>query len=71
MKFIDKYNKIQKIGCSVDVPWHVYRILGPKKIFIIVDQVDLGEDSCSLDEARKAIEFYVEQLGGLVMWDSK
>lgn len=71
MKFIDKYNAIQKIGSFVDVPYEVYCILGIKKIYIIEEQVQLGEDLCTLEKGRAAIAWYVEQLGGKVVWSAK
>lgn len=68
MKLIDKFAKIQKIGTHVDVPWSIYRILGPKRIYIIGDQIDLGVDTGDIEEVRNAVAYYVEQLGGKVEW---
>lgn len=69
---IERYEAIQKIGCDVDVPFHVYRIIGDKRISVLGDQVELGfdHDFVSLTEARAAVEWYVQQLGGTVKWPS-
>jgi hypothetical protein len=70
---IQKYRAIQKIGSEVNIPWQVNHILGcdHQKIEIFADQVSIGSDSCSLDEAREAVAWYVKQLGGKVEWDNE
>ena len=56
---------------SFEVPWDVWRLFGEKQkhLEIVVDQVSLGEDTASLEEARNAIAWYVDQLGGTVKWE--
>ena len=53
------------------VPYHVSCVFGtgvePR---VFGDQVTFGEDFVSLHEARVALEWYVEQLGGKVEWDA-
>ena len=70
---LQKYKAIQKIGCSVEVPWAAMRVLHgeSKTLDVWGDQVSLGEDFVSLQEAREAIQFYAEQLGGLILWDEE
>jgi hypothetical protein len=57
---------------DIEVPWHVWTKLGPcaKKISLAGDQASLTNeaDYASLEDLRKAIEFYVDQLGGTVKW---
>lgn len=72
---LEKFKEIQKIGLEVEIPFYnVSRLFfgsGNKKIHIFGDQIDLGgqdADFCSIDEARAAIEWYVEQFGGKVKW---
>lgn len=57
MKTLAKRLKEHK---DIEVPYHVWTCFG--------DQASLGEDAKSLDELRKAIEWYVEQLDGKVKW---
>lgn len=71
-RLIDKYVAIQKIGLDIEVPWEVSHVLGAaKKIMVLDDSVCLGDDTdyCSLLEARTALEWYVQQLGGQVKWE--
>jgi len=64
--------KLQK---EIEVPWHVLTKFGEsaKKITIIGDQVSLTgvADFGTVGELRKAIEFYIDQLGGKVEWEDK
>lgn len=71
-RLIDKYVAIQKIGLDVEVPWEVSHVLGAaKKIMVLGDSVCLGVDTdfCSLAEARAALEWYAQQLGGQITWE--
>lgn len=56
---------------EIAVPFEVWRIIGAKTITFFGDQLCLQNegDYARLDEARKAVEFYVEQLGGQVKWE--
>lgn len=72
---LDRFKEIQKIGLEVEIPFYnVSRLFfgsSKRKLYIFGNQVELGgEDSdfCSIDEARTAIEWYVEQFGGKVKW---
>lgn len=67
---IEKYKAIQKIGFEVDVPFEVWCCISSnmKVISIAGDHVSLGEDYVSLQQARSAVEWYVNQLGGNVDW---
>lgn len=69
----EKYKAIQAIGTEVEVPWDTWRMLSEKgrTIYINGNDISLGEDFGTLEEARKAIEFYVTQLGGTVKWSAK
>lgn len=53
------------------VPYHVSRVFSTEtEPRVFGDQVTFGEDFVSLQEARVALEWYVEQLGGKVEWDA-
>lgn len=54
----------------IDVPYNVWTKFGEKskQVLIAGDQVSLGEDYASLEQAQEAIEWYVNQLGGKVEW---
>jgi hypothetical protein len=68
---ITKIKKIKDIDTVVEVPWNVWRLFGTQQQRInIVDsnEISLGEDYATLEEARTAIKFYVEQFGGKVKW---
>jgi hypothetical protein len=60
--------KLQK---DIDVPWNTWRFFASscKKINLAGEQASFGEDYGSVEELRKAVEFYVEQLGGKVSWE--
>jgi hypothetical protein len=57
------------------VPYHVWRIFGGgrKNIDLYGNQASLceGGDFATLAELRVAVQWYVEQLGGVVNWDKK
>lgn len=67
---LTKYEAALKIGSTVEVPWHVKRILGDNKIGFYADQLCLSDegDYASLQECREAINWYAEQLGGSIKW---
>jgi hypothetical protein len=58
---------------DIEVPWHVFRFFdgNTKKIVLAGDQASLSSegDFGSLQELQKAVQWYVEQLGGKVKWD--
>lgn len=68
MKIIEQV-ELQK---DIEVPWHVWRMFGEgaKHITVMGKQVSLTSESDfgSVEELRKAVEWYVEQLGGTVKW---
>lgn len=71
---ISKFRAIEKIGTEVEAPFIVTRTIGTKRLAIMGDQVSIGHDDCdyvSVGEARLALEWYVEQLGGVVKWSKK
>jgi hypothetical protein len=59
-----------KLQNDIQVPFDVWRFFGinSKNIMVAGDQASLGEDFGKIEELRKAIEFYVDQLGGTVKW---
>ena len=66
---IERYKAIHKIGTEIAIPYHVWTKLGSvKSICVIGDEVGIGEDFCTVEEARTAIEWYATQLGGKVTW---
>lgn len=71
-RFIDRYNLIQNIGQSVEMPYDVWTTLGsePRQMYIMGDQIQIGDaDFKSFSEVRESIEWLVRQLGGSVNWD--
>jgi len=70
-RLIDKYNDIQKIGTTMDVPWEVWTVFYEKKIDIeiIGNDIYLGSDYSPIDKVRNAIEWFATQLGGKVKWE--
>jgi hypothetical protein len=55
---------------DIQIPWEVARFMDSKTIRFFGDQICLSNegDYATLAEARKAIEWYVDQLGGKVKW---
>lgn len=73
MKLINAYKEVQKINEQLpEYPWHVWtKLFGRKcKPEILGNQMSLSPDSdyCYIDEARSAVAYLVEQLGGTVKW---
>lgn len=66
MKIIEQV-KLQK---DIEVPYHVWRMFSEQCKFITLagGQASLGTDYGTIEELRKAVEFYVDQLGGKVKW---
>jgi hypothetical protein len=58
---------------SIEVPYHVWTTFGPgsKKIVVMGDQASLVEEGDYVDKEkiRKALEWYVDQMGGKVKWE--
>jgi len=65
-----KLNEQLKLQKDIEVPYHVWRMFGDQCRFITLagNQASLGEDYGTAEELRKAVEWYVEQLGGTVKW---
>jgi len=57
----------------IELPHHVVCAMGDTvtAITFFGDQLSFGEDYLSLQEARDAIAWYVDQLGGKVKWRKK
>lgn len=55
---------------NIPVPYKVWTCFGEdsKFIFLAGNQASLGGDYHDLATLRKAIEFYVDQLGGSAEW---
>ena len=55
---------------DIEVPYSVWTCFGEKSKVITIagDQASLGEDYKSLEELRKALDWYVNELGGSVKW---
>jgi hypothetical protein len=60
-----------KLQSDIEVPFEVWRFLGPQSKLILVrgDEASLGEDFGNKEQLQKAVEFYVDQLGGKVNWE--
>lgn len=71
MTLKQKFDAIQKIGTDIQVPFNHWRLLGTAShtLDIAGDQISLGEDFASLQDAQNAIAWYAEQLGGKVKWE--
>jgi hypothetical protein len=65
------YQYIKKSPEPIKVPFDVWRLFGnqAKHVYLSGKCVSFGEDYANIEEARKAIEWYVEQLGGNVNWE--
>lgn len=68
---IQKYAAIIKMNSNTTVPWYVWRCFNAqqKYVSIVGTAVCLGEDYVTITQARKAVQWYVEQLGGSVKWE--
>ena len=69
MKKLAEQLKLQQ---DIEVPYNVWRFFGTKDVTgtvrIAGDQACFGEDYGTQEELRKAVEWYVDQLGGKVKW---
>jgi len=57
---------------DIAIPWEVYTVISDSRIQITFagNQLSIGGgDYVELYEARSAIEWFVDQLGGKVKWD--
>lgn len=72
MTLKEKLEKIEELQ-EVTTPWEVMRLVG--KIELSGTQISFRADGhgdfVSLEEAREAIDWIVEQLGGQVKWKAK
>lgn len=70
MTIFEKYKVIQELSPKIKAPWEAFRVTNLKTIEVFGDQIALGNegDFVSLEEARKALEFYVTELGGEIKW---
>lgn len=55
---------------DIEVPYHVMRATGSKKVMVAGDQAAITGDGdfMTKDALREAIAWYVDQLGGKVTW---
>ena len=68
---------INELSQSKPIPWEVSRFFPgmPNQIELFGSQIGLGSDRTdpvdmgTIDELRKALEFFVTQFGGTVKWD--
>lgn len=72
MKFIDKYKKIQKMGNTM-LPYHVWTFFKTEtvrpELEVTGKEITLGGDYKSLEEARAAIQWLTNELGGTIKWE--
>ena len=70
MRLIDKLKAQEKLVLD-SVPYECVSVFGQlTKHFKVTDtEICLAEDYVDLETARKAVAFYVDQLGGKVKWD--
>jgi hypothetical protein len=68
---LEKYRAIQAIGTTVPVPYDAWRMFGgnTKVISVVGEEVSFGEDYVSIELARQGLAWYVNQLGGTVVWN--
>lgn len=74
MKLYDIYKKTQKLNeKKEEVPYDVWVVFGDqtKNMEVFGDQLCFGCDYVHLGQARNAIKWYVNQLGGVVVWEDK
>ncbi len=69
------FDKIKDMN-AVDVPYNVWNTFGDDRNVKQINynswgEVCLGGDYKSIPEARKTIEWYVNQLGGKVKWEKE
>lgn len=65
--------RLQKIDDlqSVKTPWHVMRLFGQVQLWGPQISFEQGNsDFVELEEAKQALEWLVEQLGGRVNWSA-
>jgi hypothetical protein len=73
MTLKEKLEKIEELQ-KLTTPWKVMRLMGKVELFgnhISFNADGHGGDFVSLEEAREAIDWLVEQLGGQVKWRAK
>jgi hypothetical protein len=72
MKLIEKHEYINRLKLD-EIPHIVIQAFGhiAKQVSVTDNEICLGEDFLSVDEAREAIAWYVDQLGGKVTWSKK
>ena len=70
MNAFENYKKIKELH-KIEIPYHVWTTFyeTKKELYIFGDQLDLGSDFKSLEDCRKAVAWFVEQLGGKVKWE--
>lgn len=73
MKLIDIYKKTQQLQKEQDkVPWDVRCVFGPSfNPSVSGDQINVGGDESDfveVEQAQKAVEWLVAQIGGTVKW---
>ena len=72
MKLLDVRKEVQKLNSKLDeVPWEVYCAFGASirdNFGVAGSEVCLGEDYLSVGQARDAVNWVAEQLGGAVKW---
>jgi len=73
MKVIEKYNKIQEIGTTVELPWRVWTTFYATKTCVDLrgDHLSFGGDFKTLQEVRESLEYLVGEFGGKVKWGKK
>lgn len=76
MKLVKAYKEIQKINNNLEpYPYEVWsKLIGRTFTPRIMDnQFCLSPDGdyCSIDEARTAVEYLVNQFGGTVKWEKQ
>lgn len=74
MKTIIEAHKIAAEVADIEVPWKVWTAFfeTKKNVHVTGHDVCLGNgDYKTISEAREAIAWYVEQLGGKVKWSKK
>jgi hypothetical protein len=70
MSVIEKAKQIDTLNV-VEVPYRVWVLFGDQCKTILLsgsNQISLGEDYKSVDDIRKALDWYVEQFDGKVKW---
>lgn len=64
------FKEVQELNKSQnDTPWYVKRVMPDNfRIEVLGEQLTFGQDFVTIEEAREALDWFVNELGGTVKW---